>query len=342
MTEPARRSRAPLPLLGAMIVLLAGCAGPAAMPSADPTPERLCAPGAQVVGDTPADLQRALDEAVPGTVLQLADTTYTGDFVITSSGTADDPIRLCGSGATTLDGGDMDRGTVLMLDGASHWELSGFAVTGGSTGITLDASSDNVLHDLEVARLGHVGIHLRGGSSRNIIRDSAIADTGLTNADHGEGIYVGSAQSNWCRYSACEPDASDENRILRTTIGHTAAEAIDVKEGTRGGVIRDNTISRGDGTSSEAVIELRGDDWVVHRNGVGSGPGPGLRISSVAGWGQRNLVAGNTFGGGAAEEVIVVAPSASSGGNVIGCDNTTAFGAAVSTNVPCVADPGRD
>ena len=62
-----------------------------------------------------------------------------------------------------------------------------------------------------------------------------VRDTGLLRQFYGEGIYVGSAHKNWCKYSDCQPDASDDDIITGNDIADTTAENIDIKEGTTGG-----------------------------------------------------------------------------------------------------------
>jgi hypothetical protein len=128
---------------------------------------------------------------------------------------------------------------VLHLDGASHWTLSGFSVTGGQKGVVTDRASFNRLHRLAVHDIGQEGVHFRTLSTDNVLQDSEIDHTGKRKGRYGEGVYVGSAHSNWCRYSDCRPDASDRNQIIGNRIGpNTAAESVDVKEGTTGGVLR--------------------------------------------------------------------------------------------------------
>src|SRR5690606_38506571 len=89
-------------------------------------------------------------------------------------------------------------------------------------------------------------VRLRAGSSDGPVRGNVVRETGLRKPKFGEGIYVGNARSNWCRYCACEPDRSDRNVVEGNDIAGTTAENVDVKEGTTGGVLRDNKLS-GDG-----------------------------------------------------------------------------------------------
>ena len=90
---------------------------------------------------TARELQRALDRAVRGQRIRLADGVYQGEFVLRRSGTASKRIALCGSRKAVLRGDTLKEGYVLHLDGADHWTLSGFSVTNGEKGIMADRAS---------------------------------------------------------------------------------------------------------------------------------------------------------------------------------------------------------
>ena len=49
---------------------------------------------------------------------------------------------------------------------------------------------------------------------------------------------VGSAESNWCQRSGCQPDRSDRNLVEGNDIAGTTAEAVDIKACTSDGVLR--------------------------------------------------------------------------------------------------------
>ena len=82
--------------------------------------------------------------------------------------------------------------------------------------------------------------------------DNTISDTGIRREKFGEGVYVGSAQSNWCTISDCRPDRSDRNVIEGNAISGTTSEAIDIKEGTVDGVVFDNSFDGAAMTESDS------------------------------------------------------------------------------------------
>ena len=256
----ARRAALVAVAAGLVAVALAACA---------PDQELVidaCPNGAVMIGTSASDLQEALDGAQPGAVIRLADATYAGHFTITVSGSDGAPITLCGSAAAVIDGGSNDSGYALHLDGASHWVVRGFTVTGAAKGIMLDSSSHNELQDLTVSNTGQEGVHLRAGSSDNLVQGLVVSDTGKTTPEYGEGIYIGTATSNWCDISACEPDRSDRNRVLDNKVFAVTAEAVDVKEGTTGGELRGNDLTLGDTPAVDSVVDLKGNEWTVSAN----------------------------------------------------------------------------
>ena len=94
---------------------------------------------------------------------------------------------------------------------------------------------------LTIYSVGDEALHLRRHSTDNTVSGNTIYDTGNRTAKYGEGIYVGTAESNWCDITDCQPDRSDRNLIEGNTIYDTTAESVDIKEGTTGGTLRGNS-----------------------------------------------------------------------------------------------------
>ena len=243
--------------------------------------------GADVFVRTSAALTTALATARPGQTIHLADGTYTGSarvgehtgsFVVTRSGTPSRPITLTGSRAALLDGDGPGGHYGLYVAGASWWRFRGFTVAHASKGVVSDGGSHDVYAGLAIRDIGAEGLHLRAFSRSNVITGSLIEDTGRRQAQFGEGVYVGSANSNWSTYSGGRPDRSDQNRIVGNVIRGTGAESIDVKEGTTGGTIEGNRLD-GVGMSGEnhadSLIDVKGNAWrVLDNTGTVSGGSP--------------------------------------------------------------------
>jgi hypothetical protein len=284
------------------------------------------------------ELQDALDDARPGDVIQLASGRYDDRFEIDrSSGTADEPIWVCGTSKTVLDGGNPDKGTVLALDDVAHWRLIGFTVENGQKGIMADGVSESVFAGLRVRNIGDEAVHLRTASVDNLVVGSTISDTGLRRPEYGEGIYVGTAESNWCDISDCDPDTSDRNQLIGNTISRTTAEAIDIKEGTTGGLVEGNTF---DGSAlvaktADSWVDVKGNDWRIVGNSGSTSPRDGFQTHEILeGWGTGNHFEGNTADVGGPGYAIALTPVL---GNTVACSNTASGAAKGLSNVACSA-----
>jgi parallel beta-helix repeat protein len=254
------------------------------------------------VADT-AQLEAALAGAQPGDLIMLADGVYQtsagAGFLAEVSGTAGRPITLCGSRAAVLEGRSLESGYGFSLR-ADHWVLAGFTVRGAAKGVMVDGGNDNLLYGLEVSQIGEEGVHFRAFSARNRIERSWIHHVGLVTPQFGEGIYIGSAHSNWGEYSGGQPDASDNTLVIGNVLGpEIAAEAIDAKEGTSGGVIRGNTFIGSGMTAADSWVDLKGNGYRVENNAGlwlrGNPPAASVAVlEELPGWGQANLVGPTT------------------------------------------------
>lgn len=253
-------------------------------------------PGSGTV-TTAAELRHALGAAQPGQTIVLAPGVYQDDFVATASGTSGAPITLCGSRSAVLQGKSIRSGYVLHLDGASWWRLEGFTVEGGQKGVVTDHATHNLIDGLYVHAIGDEAIHLRAFSSYNVVSHNVVRDTGLRTQFFGEGIYVGTANKNWCRYSGCKPDASNYNVITENNIAGTTAENIDIKEGTTGGIISGNLLN-GTGMIRSAAtswVNVKGNGWLIEDNTGTDSDDDGFSVHQVyPGWGLDNIFRGNT------------------------------------------------
>jgi hypothetical protein len=304
----------------ALLVVLGACSTGGAS-DRDPAPTSVsgCPEGVPV--DSADGLDDALASAEPGDVIVLRAGTYDGRFVIDRSGTSDAPVVLCGARDAVLDGGSTADGYAVHLDGVSHWRVRGLTVRGAAKGVVLDESSDNEFVGLAIGRTGEEALHLRRNSSRNLVQGNRVDGAGLERRDIGEGIYVGSAESSWCRVTACEPDRSDDNRLVSNEVSGTAAEPIDVKEGTTGGLVSGNRLD-GEGSDADSLIDVKGNGWTVEGTVGTASPGNGAAVYRILdGWGEGNAFRGNRFEVPASAWAVEVFGAARSGGNVVDCTN---------------------
>ncbi|RKN40524.1 hypothetical protein D7294_18170 [Streptomyces hoynatensis] len=299
-----------------------------------------------------AELAAALAGAEPGDTISLAPGEYAGPFTATASGTEEEPITLTGPREAVLSAAS---GYGLHLDGADHWTLTGFTVSGAPKGIVLDEADHVLIAEVEVSHTGTEAVHFRSGSADGVIRDSFIHDTGLTQPQYGEGVYIGSAVSHWGDFGedgGTGPDRSDRVQVLGNTFGPgVAAEHVDVKEGTRDGVLRGNTFV-GDGMSGEnyadSWVDVKGDGYLIESN-TGSFGGEGALLdgyqthTAVEGYGCGNTFRANDsdLGGAAGYAIHVTNQSrCAAAPQVVTADNTVTGAGSGLTNIEVTpADP---
>lgn len=308
-------------------------------PSTAPPPESPAAssPAAGTVTvSTAAELSAALAAALPGQTIRLNDGAYTGKFVAAASGTDAAPITLTGSRAAVLSSGSLKSGYGLHVTG-SYWQVSGLSVAQSAKGIVLDGSAHTVLDNVDVGSIGSEAVHFRASSTDCTIRDSEIHDTGLVKPGFGEGIYVGSAKSNWeaVMGSATTPDRSDRILISNNRVSRTAAEGIDIKEGTTGGKITGNSFS-GAGfsgaNSADSWVDVKGNGYNVTGNSGSATKLDALQVHTVLdGWGRDNAFSGNTVQGGVPGYEVWI--QSADLGNTVRCQPSAA-GRGL-TNIPC-------
>ncbi|MDB5252599.1 MAG: coagulation factor 5/8 type protein [Flaviaesturariibacter sp.] len=331
-----------IPFFGWMLLL--GCSKPVSSP-APPTSSPIAMHRVDV--STATELKAALETALPGDEIVLADGHYEGRFVIqpNADGIAARKITLRGSRNAILDGGSTSTGYVLHLQ-ADYWILKGFTITNGLKGLMLDGASYNQVDSIRVHGIGEEGIHLRTFSSHNLLTRIDVTNTGLHTADYGEGIYIGSAKSNWATYTNGQPDLCDANEVRQCHVGPgISAECIDIKEGTTGGFIRNNLFDATGITganSADSWIDVKGNNYLIEGN-TGTNPAGSLLVDgyqvhvAVGGWGNNNEFRSNTCAVNAAGYGFLIKLTSSSGtatGNKVYSDNLVTGAASGVANIP--------
>jgi hypothetical protein len=314
--------------------------------AAETTPAAIVTPSAscnELTGSRTIDvadfdqLKSAMTKAQPGDLIRVAPGRYIGSTIVDGrSGRADARITLCGSEASIIDGGGLRVQFPIRLVNSSYWTIQGFTITNGMRAIGVTGGSHNILSRLSMHTLGQEAVFFQNGSTHNLLEGSRIRDTGLLVASYGEGLYIGTDKTKWANGM---PDPSDYNQVIGNTFGpDVRGEAVDVKDGTQGGVIRGNTFDA-DGSAEDDIIDLKGNGYLVENNVVTSlpriaTPATGFRVrASVSGWGQDNVLRNNVLTvNNHAYYAIHVGFTAS--GTVVSCSNK-AMGAKALSNVSC-------
>jgi hypothetical protein len=304
-------------------------AGQGQLPSASP----VNCPAATVTVSDASGLTEALKNARPGASIALADGQYVGKFVAGVSATADRPIFLCGGAGAILDGDNVRGGYVLHLNKATHWRLVGFTVTNGQKGVVADSTVGSVIQGLTVHDVGDEAIHLRNNSTDNVVLQNTISKTGLRRDKFGEGVYIGTAVSNWCTVTDCQPDRSDRNVIKGNKISQTTSEAVDIKEGTTGGVLEGNTFDGSSLKGADSWVDVKGNNWLIKQNTGTKSPMDGFQTHRILkGWGDHNRFSGNVATVNGPGLGFAMRPAVS---NEVTCDNRATGAGAGLSNVAC-------
>jgi hypothetical protein len=233
----------------------------------------------EIVVDDADTLRAALASATPGTVIRLADGEYQFKprLVASASGTAEAPITLRGSRAAVLRTKNASGDYGLHVTG-DHWRIEGITVAHATKGIVLDGSVGTVIDGVEVYDIGDEAVHFRTCSSDGVLRSSHIHDTGRNSAQYGEGVYVGSANSNWDKYQCTdstegvdEGDNTERVLVEDNLFEDITADGADLKEGTDSGIVRRNVFRRtglSGQNSADSAIDAKGNGWVIEDNVV--------------------------------------------------------------------------
>ena len=211
-----------------------------------------------------------------------------------NSGTKEHPIVLVGKDPANPP--DI-YGTTIMKDIGIHITgdyvfLKNLRIHTFSKGVVFDNASDALLEDCEVFNTGTEIIHVRDSSQRVILNRNLIHRSGFDIARYGEGIYVGTYHTGWASSQQSDKNAGywgsaasqhrysgydwrvDETQITCNVVKATTAENVDIKEGTRNGLIKGNMFV-GDWTNTQLVgpydsddsnIDMKGSYWKVKDN----------------------------------------------------------------------------
>jgi hypothetical protein len=298
---------------------------------AAPVPRFSCPAATKTVSNAD-ELKSALAGARPGDVIVLKNGVYEGNFTAASNGSAAAPIYLCGGKGAVLQSDGPKGGYVLHFDNASYWRASGFTVRNGQKGIMVDAGHHIGLQGIFVEDTGDEAVHLRKNSTYNVVRGLTIRKTGHRRDKFGEGVYIGTAQSNWPDITGGQPDHSDHNFVLDNVISQTTAESVDIKEGTSDGVVAGNTFDGGSLSGADSWVDVKGNGWLIAGNHGHATPKDGFQTHVIVdGWGDKNVFTGNIadLAGGSGVGYYLHEPLS----NQVDCNNKVSGGEL--SNYPC-------
>jgi hypothetical protein len=155
----------------------------------------------------------------------------------------------------------------------------------------IDSATRVTIDGVTVHGLDMEGVHFRNSSTYGVIKNSRIYDTGNDGRGMGEGVYVGSAGGT--------SDKSDHVQILGNTIGpDVGGEAVDLKEGTTGGLVSGNSFDGRGLTGAnydDSWIDVKGNNYVIENNTGKNTTNNGYEThTQQSGWGCGTVFRGNT------------------------------------------------
>jgi hypothetical protein len=293
-------------------------------------------PTATTTVSTRNQLLAAIAAATPGTVIRLNPGSYGANYDITTTATPDKPIWICGPRTAIIDNADTTKGYGFRVTGASNLVLAGMTVRNVQKGVAVLNSKAVTVADLRVENIGDEAIHLKAQTTDSTVIGNSINGTGKNSPNYGEGVYIGTAQGNWCLYNNCLPDTSDRNVVAYNDIRATTAENIEAKAGTSNGTMWKNTLDGAaiTSTDTDSLIQVMGNGWVIAGNTGSHTPADAIQVwNTDADYGLNNIVYANlvtdTLPGYA------VRMPYNDAGNVVGCDNTATQAALGMSNKTC-------
>ena len=227
-------------------------------------------------------------------MITVAAGTYRTALTITARGSAHRPIFLCGQGRVVIDGGRTTAAPVIDFRRAQYWRVLDLTVRNGTVGVRGSHAQQVTLQGLTITGSGRQGVWWRLDSTDNLVRETMITGTGRSGAAAGQGVAVGRPSATWCRPARCEPDESDRNAVINSSVRRTTGSAVLAYEGTYNGVVDGNAIDGRGMAGSDAWVDIHGVSWTVSDNRGRHSPRDGFRSLRVYdGSGAGNRFSGN-------------------------------------------------
>jgi hypothetical protein len=207
--------------------------------------------------------------------------------------------------------------STVARDGVTGTEIVGMRVTNfGGECVRIKYLATGSL--VEGNRIGPCGVY-----------DFAVPNTGT--GQNGEGIYLGTAPEQLGNNPSPEPDATNENRVVRNTIDTQGAECVDIKEAARDNVVEYNTCTgQHPRNGNSGAMESRGPSNTFRFNHIHHNAAAGIRLGgdlpgdAVGNDVHHNVITHNARGGIKVQEfgphgkICGNVMTANEGGNAVG------------------------
>ncbi|MDD5084028.1 MAG: right-handed parallel beta-helix repeat-containing protein [Candidatus Moranbacteria bacterium] len=245
-------------------------------------------------------IQKGIETMLPGDGLILADGTYFQDFMSVRDGTKERPIIIKGSEKAVVHGsGERDKIAEIHH---SYIVLNGFSIDGrGGDGSKEKQYRDKLIYaegfeadhgitglrilDMHLMNAGGECVRIKHFAKQNEIAYNTITRCGAydflfdAGGKNGEGIYIGTApeQVQKGKDGSRSVDASDDNWIHDNTIDTQGNECVDIKEGSSGNLVENNSCT-GQKDKESGGLDSRGNGNTFRKNEVFGSAGAGIRL----------------------------------------------------------------
>ncbi len=262
-------------------------------------------------------IQKAVDLAQPGDVINLAPGTYAQDVISKRNGSSSARITITGPSNAVVKGGGRARVIEINHDNIT---LNGFTIDGqfgdanSPSGYRdkllyvlgkqpLDGVSGLRVTGMTLKNAGGECMRLRYFAKQNEVSGSWIGPCGVHDfrfnggSKNGEGIYIGTAPEQRAdgKNPTTDPDLSNNNRIHSNVINTQGNECVDVKEAATGNIIENNNCT-GQKDPESGGLDSRGNGNIFRNNNVYGNVGAGVRLGGdTSADGLKNLVYNNTI-----------------------------------------------
>lgn len=244
-------------------------------------------------------IQKAVDLAQPGDVINLAPGTYFQDILSKRNGTASAPITITGPSGAVIKGGGNARIVEINHD---YLTLDGFTIDGlWGAPTSMSGYRDKLLYALGKApldgvsglKLLHMTFKNAGGECvrfRYFAQSNEVAFSTILNCGNydfkfnaggknGEGIYIGTApeQRGDGKNPTTDPDQSSKNWIHDNTFDTEGNECVDIKEAAAGNIVEHNRCT-GQKDPESGGFDARGSANIFRYNESFGNSGSGVRL----------------------------------------------------------------
>ncbi len=243
-----------------------------------------CATTPKRVVSTDEQLTEAINTVgVNGGVILIKNGTYSPLTIKNIKRTGYNPLYLCGETKTGVVFKESNESeytpgntqTGIAVECSSYVTLHNLSVRNSKKGLYVRSSTNVIASHTTYRLIGEEAVHFGHTTQKSGLYSSNVQYTGLATPEYGEGIYIGNHLSNWTRYpkdcaipNNSGVDGTNNITVQNNTIKNTAAEAVDIKEGSYNNSIVNNNIEGNLSVAADRSIVIRSSNNIVKNNTI--------------------------------------------------------------------------